>query len=197
MGNLGSGATRPLVSRQHARILTQLTPELRPCLTRRYTAVATLPPRITPPKRGISSGARTDAQASGHFAVVSGRPNTQTIQMRMPEWSCESSSGDTAEPPVALVEIRDVPTECSSASNVTSKSPLMPFARDNRAAVTALASGASGSRLAAVPVSLFWRVAVRGKAHWWLEYMHTDANAAGMPSCLRAGAIVGAAPPAA
>ena len=61
-------------------------------------------------------------------------------------------------------------------------SGLSEAAFGNQAAVAALIAGSASSPLGGLPLSIFWRAAIRLYALWRIEYVNTNANAAGAPA---------------
>ena len=87
--------------------------------------------------------------------------------------------GDTGESPISLFELRaSVLIAYVFGGNVSRRIQTFFWRFDNQAAVAALVSGVPSPCLGNVLMSLFWSIAIRGRAHWRAEYVNNNADAA-------------------
>ena len=94
------------------------------------------------------------------------------------------------EAPIYLFEIcAAILTACVAVESSLETTRPCVLCIDNQAALAALIKGSASLELVTVLVGVFWAIAARSPAQWWLEYVHTDSDDADAPSrdCNAAG----------
>ena len=160
-----------------------MSPELRRNLIWRYSALGNLAPRTAPFEQQGPMGAHTDAQGRGHIAAVYLAEQRVSANAHLPEWLCLMAEAAEGESPIFLYELCAAILMVYIANHRWGDTPRTCVLRvDNKAAAASLVKGSSSPNLAGVLVSLFWNVAARGNARWWIEYVNTKSNSADSPS---------------
>ena len=127
-------------------------------------------------------GAHTDAQGRGHVAAVFTEQGRTTSPTHLRRWFQEWVCNLPGESPIFLYELCDaILMVCCSSGWHNDANRTCVLCVDNKAAVATLVKCSSSPPAGTLLANLFWTLATRGSATWWVEYIHAKPNIADEP----------------
>ena len=142
-----------------------------------------LPPRVTPFLFDPPVGAHAVAQGFGHVAAVYTGDQRTVVSTHLPSWFSDMVDKIPGESPIFIYERCDaILTACLVLAWSRGKQRTCVLRVDNQVAVAALVKGSPSSTLGTLLASLFWNIAARWSALWWIEYVRAKSNDADAPS---------------